>query len=113
MHPHIHDSMMFLYKKPRVTYEELLSKTFTSVKSKAAIVENEASRSLQKLTEEISALTMVVKSASMGTSKTKTPNHKTKVNSLKGNGNKSSNANGNQPQERKRASCISCRTLQT
>ena len=108
MHPNIHDSMRFLYKKPKVTYEELLSKTLeaekdccssksTSVKSKAAIVENKASLSLQKLTEEISALTTVVKSASMGTPKTKTPNHKTKANSLKGNGNKGSNANGNSP----------------
>ena len=58
MHPHIHESMRFLYKKPEVTYEELLSKTLeaekdccssksTSVKSKAATVESEASPSLQ------------------------------------------------------------------
>ena len=112
MDPHIRESMRFLYKKPKVTYEELLSKTLeadkdccssesTSVKSKAAIVESEASPSLQKLMKEISALTMVVKSASMGTPKTKTPNPKTKVNSLKGNGNKGSNANGNSPRKGK------------
>ena len=106
MHPHICESMRFLYKKPEVSYEELLSETleaekgccsskYTSVKSKAAIVENKASPSLQKLTEEISALTMVVKSASKGTPKTKMSNHKTKVNSLKGNGNKGSQVNGN------------------
>ena len=112
MHPHIHESMRFLYKKPKVTYEELLSETLeaekdccssksTPVKSKAAMVENEASPSLQKLTEEISALTMVVKSVSMGTPKTKTPNHKTKINSLKGNGSKGSNANENIPRKGK------------
>ena len=46
------------------------SKSMT-VKSKAAVVESEASPSLQKLTQEISTLTTVVKSASMGTPKTK------------------------------------------
>ena len=112
MYPHIHESMRFLYKKPEVTYEELLSKTLeaekdfcssksTSVKSKTAIVENEASPSLQKLTQEISALTTVVKSASMGTPKAKTSNNKGKINSLKGSGNKGSNANGNSPRKGK------------
>ena len=112
MHPHIHKSIRFLYKKAKVTYEELLSKMLeaekdccssksTSVKSKAAVVESEASPSLQKLTQEISALTTVVKSASMGTPKTKTSNSKTKVNSLKGNGSKGSNANGNSPRKGK------------
>ena len=81
--------------------KDCCSSKSTSVKSKAAIVENEASPSLQKLTEEISALTTVVKSASMGTPRTKTLNHKTKVNSLKGNGNKGSNANGNSPRKGK------------
>ena len=82
MHPHIHKSMRFLYKKLEFTYEELLSEMLeaeknccssksTSIKSKAAVVKNEASPSLQKLTEEISALTTVVKSASMGTPKPK------------------------------------------
>ena len=55
MHPHICKSMRFLYKKPEVTYEELPVKHWrqkkivvkSSVKSKAAIVENEASPSLQ------------------------------------------------------------------
>ena len=67
MHPYIHESMRYLYKKPEVTYEELLSETLeaekdcypsksTAVKSKAAVVESKASSSLQKLTEEISAL---------------------------------------------------------
>ena len=37
----------------------------------------------------------------MGTTKTKTPNSKTKVNSLKGNGNKGSNVNGNSPRKSK------------
>ena len=112
MHPHICKSMRFLYKKAEVTYEELLSEMLevekdccssksTSVKSKAAVVESEASPSLQKLTQEISALTMVVKSASMGTPKTKMSNSKTKVNSLKGNGSKGSNANGNSPRKGK------------
>ena len=112
MHPHICESMRFLYKKAEVPYEELLSKTLeaekdccssksTSVKSKAAVVESEASPSLQKLTQEISALTTVVKSASMGTPKMKTPNPKNKVNSIKGNGNKGSNANGNSPRKNK------------
>ena len=44
---------------------------------------------------------MVVKSASMGTPKTKTSNSQTKVNSLKGNGNKGSNANGKSPRKGK------------
>ena len=68
MHPHICESMRFLYKKAEVTYEELLSEMLeaekdccssnsTSVKSKAAVVESKASPSLQKLTQEISALT--------------------------------------------------------
>ena len=107
MHSHICES-----KKPEVTYEELLSETLeaekdccssksTSVKSKAAIVESEAQSSLQKLTEEISALTTVVKYASMGTLKTKTSNHKTKISSLIGNGNKGSNASGNSPRKGK------------
>ena len=61
--------------------------------------------------EEISALTMVVKSASMGTPKTKTPNPKTKVNSLKGNGNKGM-LTEIAPGEARKASCISCMTLQ-
>ena len=110
MHLHICKSMRFLYKKPDVTFEELLSEMLEAekdccpsksmtVKSKAAVVESEAPPSLQKLTQEISALTMVVKSASMGTPKTKTPNHKIKVNSLEGNGNKGSNANGNSPRK--------------
>ena len=60
MHPHIHESMRFLYKKPEVTYEKLLSEMLEaekdccpksmSVKSKAAVVESKASPSLQKLT---------------------------------------------------------------
>ena len=77
MHPHIHESMRFLYKEAEVTYEELLfemlevekdccSSKSTSVKSKAAVVKHEASPSLQKLTQEISVLTTVVKSVSMG-----------------------------------------------
>ena len=57
-----------------------------AVKSKAAVVENEASPSLQKLTEEISALTMVVKSASMGTPKTKHPITKLKLTPLRAMG---------------------------
>ena len=104
--------MRFLYKKPEVTYEELLSEMLEAekdccpsksmtVKSQAAVVESEASPSLQKLTQEISALTTVVKSASMGTPKTKTPNPKTKVNSLKGNWNKGSNVNRNSPRKGK------------
>ena len=108
MHSHIHESMRFLYKKPEVTYEELLSETLEAekdccpfksmiVKSKAAVVESEALPSLQQLTKEISALTTVVKSASMGTPKTKPPNHKTKINSLKGNGNKDSPRKGKGP----------------
>ena len=112
MHPHICESMRFLYKKPKVIYEELLSETLeaekdccpsksTSVKSKDAVVESEASPSLQKLTQEISAFTTVVKSSSMGTPKTKTPNPKNKVNSLKGSGNKGGNANGNSPRKGK------------
>ena len=112
MHPHIHESMRFLYKKAEVTYEELLSETLevekdccpsksTSVESKAAVVESETSPSLQKLTQEICALTTVVKSASMGTPKTKTANYKTKVNSLKGNGSKGSNTNGSSPRKGK------------
>ena len=113
MHPHIWQSMRFLYKKSEVTYEELLFERLeaekdccpsksTSVKSKAAVVENKASPSLQNLTEEISALTTVVKSASMRTSKTKLqPNHKTKINPLKGNGNKGNNTNGNNPRKGK------------
>ena len=52
-------------------------------------------------TNTISALTTVVKSTSMGTPKTKAPNPKNKINSLKGNGNKGSNANGNSPRKSK------------
>ena len=110
MHPHIHESMRFLYKKPEVTYEELLSEMLeaekdccpsksTPTKSKTAVVESKASPSLQKLTQEISVLTMVVKSASMGTPKMKPPHHKTKVNSPKGNGNKDSKTNENNPRK--------------
>ena len=112
MHPHICESMRFLYKKAKVTYEELLSEMLevekdccssksTSVKSKAAVVGSKASPSLQKLIQEINALTTVVKSASMGTPNTKTSNSETKVNSLKGNGNKGINANGNSPRKGK------------
>ena len=112
MHSHICESMQFLYKKPEVTYEELLLETLeaekdccssksTPAKLKAAVVEQEALPSLQKLTQEISALTTVVKSASMGTPKTKTSNNKGKINSLKGNGNKGSNTNGNSPRKGK------------
>ena len=104
--------MRFLYKKPEDTYEELLSEMLEAekdccpsksmtVKSKAAVVESEASPSLQKLTQEINTFTTLVKYASMGTPKTKTPNPKTKVNSLKGNGNKGSNVNGNNPRKGK------------
>ena len=67
MHLHIHESMRFLYKKPEVTYEELLSEMleaekdccpskYMTAKSKAAVIESKASPSLQKLTQEISAL---------------------------------------------------------
>ena len=55
----------------------------------------------RKLTQEISALTTVVKSASMGTPKTKTSNSKTKVDPLKGNGSKGSHASGNSPRKGK------------
>ena len=71
MHPHIHESMRFLYKKPEVTYEELLSETLEAEKDCCSSNPTSASPSLQKLVEEISALTTVVKSASMGTPKTK------------------------------------------
>ena len=53
--------------------KDCCSSKSTSVKSKAAVVENEASP-LQKLTQQISAFTTVVKSASMGTPKTKMSN---------------------------------------
>ena len=76
------------------------SKSMT-VKSKAAVVESEASPSLQKLTQEINALTTVLKSASMGTPKTKTPNHKTKINSLKVMGIRIAKTNGSSPRKGK------------
>ena len=53
--------------------KDCCSSKSTPTKSKAAVVEQEASPSLQKLTEEISALTMVVKSASMGTPRQRHP----------------------------------------
>ena len=110
MHSHIQESMQFLYKKPEVTYKELLLETLEAeknccpsksipTKSKAAVVKQEASPSLQKLTQKISALTTVVKSASMGTPKTS--NNKGKINSFKGNGCKSSSTNGNSPRKGK------------
>ena len=125
MHPHIHESMRFLYKKAEVTYEELLSETLeaekrccssksTSVKSKAAVVESEASPSLQKTNTGNKCSHHSSEICFYGDSQNeKHPIPKNKVNSIKGNGNKGSNANGNSPRKKQRASCISCRTVQT
>ena len=68
-------------------------------KSKAAIVESEASPSLQKLTEEISALTTVVTSASMGTPKTKSSSIKLRGSLIKENGGKGNGQNVNSPKK--------------
>ena len=80
MNQHIHELMRFLYKKSEVSNEDFLSETLeaekdcsepkgVSAKAKSVVVLDDASQSIQKLTKEISALTTVVKSASMGVPK--------------------------------------------
>ena len=102
--------MRFLYQKPEDSYEELLSKTpeaekdhnnskVASAKAKPAVVAEDASPLIQKLTKEISALTTVVKSASMGGTKTKTDNEKTKGKSTRNNGMKGNGQSTNSHQK--------------
>ena len=72
MHPYICKSMRFLYKKPEVTYEEPLSETLEAEKDCCP------------------PKSMTVKSKAA---------HNTKINSLKGNGNKDNKTKGNSPRK--------------
>ena len=86
MHPHLRDSMQFLYMKDNVGYEEFLAAVYeaenegtegkiVNMKAKAmtvekVIVEREKDE-LKDLKWQIESLTMITKSATMGTGKTK------------------------------------------
>ena len=113
MHPHIHESMRFLYKKAEVTYEELLSKTLeaekdccssksTSVKSKAAVVESESLTFSTKVNTGNKCSHHSSEICFYGDSQGKNvPTPKLKLTPFKGNGSKGSNANGSTPRKGK------------
>ena len=112
MHSNIHESMCFLYKKADVAYEEFLSETLEAEKDcndgkssvtgkikSAMATDNVSVPSIQKLTKEISALTMVVKSANMGGARPKT-NDKSKIPTHK-NGNENKGVQASSPRKSK------------
>ena len=86
MHPHLRDSMQFLYMKDDVSFEEFLAKAYEAenegteskvlnVKAKAMMVEKvieERERSeLKDLKQQIESLSTIMKSVTIGTVKTK------------------------------------------
>ena len=86
MHPHLWDSMQFLYMKDDVGCEEFLAAVYeaenegtegkvVNMKAKAITVEKvieESEKSeLKDLKQQIESLTMIMKSATIGTGKTK------------------------------------------
>ena len=86
MHPHLRDSVWFLYMKDDVSYEEFLAAVYEAenegteskvlnMKAKAMTVEKvieERERSeLKDLKQQIELLTMIMKSATIGTVKAK------------------------------------------
>ena len=84
MHPHLRDSMRFLYMKEDVGYEEFLAVVYEAetessegkvlnVKAKAMTVEkitdNKEQNELKDLKQQIESLTMIMKSATLGSVK--------------------------------------------
>ena len=81
MHPHLRDSMRFLYMKEDVGYKEFLAVVYEAetessegkvlnVKAKAMTVEkitdNKEQNELKDLKQQIESLTMIMKSATLG-----------------------------------------------
>ena len=86
MHPHLRDSMRFLYMKEDVGYEEFLVAVYEAekessegkvlnVKVKAMTVEkitnNKEQNELKDLKQQIESLTMIMKNATLGSVKSK------------------------------------------
>ena len=86
MHPHLWDSMWFLYMKDNVAYEELLAAVYeaenegtegkvVNMKAKAMmvekVIEEREKDELKDLKWQIESLTTIIKSATIGTGKTK------------------------------------------
>ena len=86
MHPHLRDSMQFLYMKQDVGYEEFFAVVneaetegsegkVLNVKAKALtvekIVENREQNELKDLRQQIESLATVIKSAAVGSTKPK------------------------------------------
>ena len=77
MHQQLKDSIQFCYKREETTYEELFQETVeaekeknpetkvTSLKAKSAVVSKDQT-GIQDLKQKINALTMVVKSSTLG-----------------------------------------------
>ena len=81
MHPHLRDSMQFLYMKEDVEYEEFLAAVYeaktegsegkvVNVKAKALtvekIIDNKEQNELKDLRQQIESLATIMKSATMG-----------------------------------------------
>ena len=86
MHPHLRDSMRFLYIKDNVGYEEFLAAVYKAenegsenkvllVKAKAMtvekIIDDKEQNDLKDLKQQIKSLTMIMKSATVGDIKSK------------------------------------------
>ena len=86
MHPHLRDSMRFLYMKEDMGYEEFLAAVYEAetersegkvlnVKAKAMTVEemvdNKEQNELKDLRQQIESLAMIMKSATVGNVKAK------------------------------------------
>ena len=86
MHPYLQDSMQFLYMKDDVGYEEFLAAVYeaenegtegkvVNLKAKAMtvekVIEEREKDELKNLKWQIESLTMIMKSATIGTGKTK------------------------------------------
>ena len=86
MHPHLRDSMQFLYMKEDIGYEEFLVAVYeaktegsegkiVSAKAKAwtveKVTENRDQNELKDLRQQIESLAMIMKSATVGNNKVK------------------------------------------
>ena len=102
MHQQLKDSIQFCYKREETTYEELFQEAMeaekeknseikvTSLKAKSAIM-GEEQDGIQDLKQKIDALTMVVKSSTLGGAKPKQNNGGTTLQKTKDNGKNGGN----------------------
>ena len=79
MHQHLCDSMHFLYKQEETTYEDMLSATYEaemewmeskiSVRVKSVSVKEQREEGMTELKNKINSLTAILKSSTLGISK--------------------------------------------